>query len=132
MYKRQIITEYNSALDPIRPLGIFSCDLNACPIPLVVVTVTRGAWAEFTADQKTAAETALTAFINSVRPFIASADKVSERNDTIAAFNLMTTISQAVPGAGFESATFTVDGVLLTSYIADNGAAPYLDSVTWA
>lgn len=123
-----VITDYTTALDAVRPLPAFTINIASSPINDIQVAITMGTFPAFTADQKTVIEAAVVAFVNGVRPFIAAADNVDDRNDTIATYNLSTVISQAVPGYGFSSATFTVAGSPATVWVADNGEIAYCES----
>ena len=126
------ITAYEDALAPVRPMGILNTNVDACPIMDVAVVITMGSFPAYTVAEKALILTALTNLCNNVRPFIASCDVVASRNDTLATYNLISTISQAVVGKGFSNVSFTVDGTSETSWQADNGEIPYLTSVTYA
>jgi hypothetical protein len=70
--------------------------------------------------------------VNGVHPFIASCDDVAKRNDEIYTVNLGNVISAAVPGHGFSTLDFTVDGSTVTYWRADGGEIPFLESVAYA
>lgn len=127
-----VISDYQTALDAVRPMPAFIINVDSCPINDVDITITMGSFPAFTVAQKTLIEQAVTQFVNSVRPFIAVADNVDERNDTIATYNLSAVISQAVPGYGFSSVTFTVAGSPTTLWVADNGNIAFMNGITYA
>jgi hypothetical protein len=126
-----VISDYTDALNLVRPLPAFTINIASCPINDIAITITMGTFPAFTADQKTIIEAALQQFVNGVRPFIAAADTATDRNDTIAQYNLGTIISQAVPGYGFSSVTFTVGGTPETVWQADNGNIAFYNGTTY-
>lgn len=126
-----VITAYTTALELVRPLPAFDINIASCPINNVDVTVTMGTFPAFSAQQQTDIENAVRAFINSVKPFIAAADTVEERNDTIAGYNLGSVISQAVPGYGYSAVTFDVAGTPTTVWQADNGNIAFFNSIAF-
>lgn len=126
-----IITSYETAIALVRPLGTFIVNVVASPQLPVDVTITMGSFTPYTTAQKALISAALTEFINAVQPFIPACDPIPTRNDVIATFNLSVVISQAVPGYGFSSVTFTVNGVSTANWQADLGNIPYYNSVTY-
>src|ERR1043165_2802370 len=81
-----VVTEYTDALELVRPLGVWDVHYASCPINNVDITIVMGTFPSFTTAQQALIATALTQFVNSVRPFIAAADNIAERNDKIATF----------------------------------------------
>jgi uncharacterized phage protein gp47/JayE len=126
------ITDYETAIELVRPLGVQNVYVDACPIMDVAVVITMGSFPAYTVAEKALILTALSNLCNNVRPFIASCDVVANRNDVLATYNIISTINQAVPAKGFSNISFTVDGTSVTSWTADNGEIPYLTSVTYA
>lgn len=125
-----VITDYTTALNQVRPTQVTPL-VYASTIRNIDVTVDLGSFPAFTAVQETLVEEALREFINGVEPFIAACDAVADKNDTIATYNLMRTVSLAVPGLGFADVTFEVAGTPTTSWVADNGEIPFFNSVTF-
>lgn len=111
---QSIVDNYTAALELVRPLGVWQVNYNSCPINNIEVTITMGTFPPFTTEQQNAIQAALGSFINSVHPFIAACDVLDDRNDVITTLgsskSLQTVIAAAVPGFGFESVSFTVDG----------------------
>ena len=126
-----IISDYQTALELVLPLGVWDVNYGASVINTIDITVTMGTFTPYTTAQKATIDAALDDFINSVRPFIASADPVDGRNDVIATYNLSTVISQAVPGYGFSAVTFDVNGTPTTFFQADNGQIAFRTSTTY-
>lgn len=126
-----VISAYTAALEAVRPLPAFDINIASCPINDIDVTVTMGSFPAFSPTQETDIENAVRAFINGIKPFIAAADTVAERNDIIAGYNLGTVISQAVPGYGYSSVTFDVAGTPETVWQADNGNIAFFNSIVF-
>jgi len=113
-----------------RPLGVFL--VNYLPVTPYAVNVNiSAANPVFTSTQKTAITNALTSWINTVRPFIAGAEILANKNDVIDLNNLILQILTAVPGSSFGAVTFTVNGTAFSVYQFVNGFIPYLNSVTY-
>ena len=72
---------------------------------------------------------ALTDYVAGIRPFIAGADVIANKNDIIATNGIIQTVSNTVPGASYGAVTFTVDGVLLADYTFVLGNIPWLQTV---
>jgi hypothetical protein len=84
-----------------------------------------------TTPQQTSISTAIEAALFNIRPFVASIDPVSRRNDTINTNLLIGLILQAVPGATFGAVTFTVDASTSISYTFEQSVIPFLDQITY-
>jgi len=114
----------------LRPLGVFL--VNYLPVTPYAVNVNiTGATPPFTSQQKTAITTAITSWINTVRPFVAGADILVNKNDVIDLNNLILQTLTAVPGSTFGAITFTVNGIAYSTYKFLNGYIPYLNQVTF-
>ncbi len=127
-----VITNVTNAIELVRPLGVFQVNYAAVTVDDIEVTITMGSFPSFTSDQQATIEAALTEFINSVRPFIAACDPIADKNDIISSYNLAPVISNAVPGYGYSSVAFTVNGTPTLTYTSDNGNIPYLTAVHYA
>lgn len=112
-----------------RPLGVFQ--VNYLPITVVDVdiTITGGS---YTANQKTAITAAITEGVDAIRPFIAGADVLANRNDVLNSNKVVFMIQSTVPSVIFTSVTLEFDTVALSTYTFLNGEIPYLASVTYA
>jgi uncharacterized phage protein gp47/JayE len=127
-----IVGEVGTAINPLYPLGVHAVNYNSCATDIIAVTVIAGSFPPFTTAQQTLVTTAVRDFINTVRPFIAGADNIANRNDVMSAYNLYPVISGAVPGFGFSGLTFTVNGTAATTYQAIFGNIPYCSTVNFA
>lgn len=130
------IAAVQTATELVRPLGIFQVNYDAAPINLVEVTINQTT--VLTTAQRNLIDGALKAAVTSVRPFIAAADILTERNDTLAtdftapySTNIINVIAAAIPSVPFGAVTFTVDGVPSTSTTFDFGNIPYLNAVNY-
>ncbi len=127
-----VVTAVATAINPLYPLGVKLVNYASSANDYVDITITMGGFAAYTAAQKAIIMTALENFVNSIKPFIAACDAIQNKNDTISAYNLYSTISQAVPGYGFSAVTFDINAVPTATYIADLGHVPYINSITYA
>jgi uncharacterized phage protein gp47/JayE len=113
-----------------RPLGVFLVHYLAVT-PYAVDVNISGANPAFTAAQKTAITDSITQWINTVRPFVAAADILINKNDVIDLNNLILQTLSAAPGTSFGAVTFKVNGTLFNTYQFLQGFIPYLNSVTF-
>ncbi len=84
------------------------------------------------ADAQTIVTNAITDYINSLRPFVAAADIISNKNDTIDINSIVAVILSASPGASFGTPTIEIDYVPVVSYQFVDGNIPYVNSVTFS
>jgi hypothetical protein len=75
---------------------------------------------------------ALTNAINQIRPFVAAADPLVNKNDIIDINKINGYIYAQIPGAVYSGITLEVNGVPLTTYTFVNGDIPFLNSVTYS
>lgn len=111
-----------------RPLGVF--EVHYLPITPLDVTINVAGFVGITADILTLITNALRKEINSIRPFVASADVLANKNDILDTNKIISVISNARPGSVFGAVTMTVDGNPVSTYTFQNGDIPYLNSVT--
>lgn len=97
-----------------RPLGVFQ--VNVLPIDPLDVEVDIQGYQDLTTEKENTISAAIADYINAIRPFVASCDLISERNDTISRFGIISVISQAVPGSVFTDVVLQVDGNAVTSF----------------
>lgn len=112
-----------------RPLGVF--DINYLSVTIVNVDITIEDFQDLTAAKQIAILNALTAAISEIRPFIAGADILSEKNDILNTNKIVFEIQTAVPGSVFGAVTMTIDSVSQTTYTFLNGEIPFLNSVSY-
>lgn len=108
-----------------RPLGVFL--INYLPItPYSVVVNIPASNPAFTSAQQTAIASTVTAWVNSVRPFIGGAELLVNKNDIINFNFLILPILTSSPGSSFGSVTFTVNGTSFSTFQFFNGFIPYM------
>ena len=127
-----VVTNVQTAIAPDVPLGVHTVNYASSNTNIIAVNVVVTPYPALSSAQQSLITTALVDFINTVRPFIASADTIASRNDIISAYNLFPVISSVIPGVPFSGVTFTVDTVAATTYQADLGNIPYCNSVTFS
>lgn len=113
-----------------RPLGVFQVHVLAISVLEVDITIPQTG-VTFTTAQRTAITDALTRTIAGIRPFVAAADILADKNDILDGNKIGYSISSAVPGATFGSVTFTVASSPTFSYTFIDGNIPHLNSVTF-
>jgi hypothetical protein len=126
-----IITDVTTAIEDSRPLGVHLVHYYPITLKQVDVNINMFGYPALTADQTSLILTAVNLFMSTVRPFIANADTIANRNDILASFNLIPVVARAIPGVGFGAVTIKVATVPVTSYQFDNGEIPWLNAVTY-
>jgi uncharacterized phage protein gp47/JayE len=116
------------------PMGIWS--VNVLPVVINQIFITIHGFTLVTPAQKTLILQALTDEVELIRPFIAGADVLANRRDTLSVNNVVNVILTTVPGAVFTMATMAVKvgfapPVSETSKLFDNGNIPFLTSINY-
>ncbi len=126
-----IITNVTNAIEAVRPLAVFQVHYKS----IVVVPVTINiAGSTFTSAQKALILTAMTEAIANIRPFIAGADVLAEKNDVLSANNVINVVLNTIPGSVFGAVTLYIPDsppTAVASYLFGNGEIPYLDAITY-
>lgn len=130
----------NLETDPVtgkgrRPLGVFRVNTLAVVVNKIDIVI-YGASATSAAN-RAIINAALAAAIGAVRPFIAGADALAQRNDVFGINNIAATVLAAVPGTLFSTSEMFItigagSPILTPSKIFDQGNIPFLNSVTYA
>lgn len=95
------------------------------------VNIVINGYVGLTAPIQASLLTAITNMVNSIRPYVDSADVVADRNDTIDQNKVISAILNNQPGASFGAVNITVAGTPITSYMFVGGFIPYVNSVTY-
>jgi hypothetical protein len=112
-----------------RPLGVLQVHyLSITPLD---VDITINGLSASTATQ-TLITNALTSAINAIRPFVASADILENKNDILDKNKIIMVILSAYPQAQFTSIDLVVDGNPVNSFTFTFGDIPYVNSITYA
>lgn len=125
--------------DDTRPLNErgrkpLSVTVNYLPaIPFDVIITVNGSVNIDTATQANI-QAALKSLIDDVRPFVASADIESNRNDALSTNNIVATIQNSLSGnQRFFNITVTVGGISLVGFRQFfNGEFPFLETLTFS
>jgi len=112
-----------------RPLGVFA--VNFLPITVKEVDIIIDGFVGLTTEIETLLFTALDLQINLIRPFVAGADILDEKNDILDINIIINTILNARPGSVFGTVTLKIDTVQVSTFTFVNGDIPNLDTVTY-
>jgi uncharacterized phage protein gp47/JayE len=112
-----------------RPLGVFEVNVQAVTVKDVDIQITNLIGS--TPEMETLITDSLTELINAIRPFVAGADVLEDKNDIIDTNKVIGAIISAVPGAVFTSVQLTVDSVILTTYTFEGGNIPFPNNITF-
>ena len=105
--------------------------LNVLPVAPLDIEIAINDFTGVTPAQEQLIENAITNFLETVRPFVASIDVLSEQNDVFSINNVISLVLQSVPGAVFGAVDLVVDGNAVPSYQFENGEIPFLDSIIY-
>jgi uncharacterized phage protein gp47/JayE len=111
-----------------RPINVI---VNVIAITPLDVDIVIDGYENLDATIQTSIENALEELTDAIRPFIAGADVLADRNDRLDLNRIVSKIYEAVPGSTFGDVTLEVDGSIVTSYTFENGDIPYMNSVTY-
>lgn len=112
-----------------RPLGVFA--VNYLPVTIKEIDIEIASFSGITGAIQTAINNAMEAAIADVRPFIAGADVLEDKNDILDINRIIATILEVRPGSVFGAVTLRVDGVSVSTYTFTNGEIPWLDAITY-
>lgn len=92
-----------------RPLGVF--DINFLPISVKTVDIEISGYVGLTPTIETNINNAVIAFLADVRPFVAGADVLIDKNDILSVNRLIVAVQNVIPNDNFfDTLDFTVDG----------------------
>lgn len=112
-----------------RPMDMI---VNTLPIVPLDVDIVINGFVGLTASQQTAIINALTLFINKIRPFVAAADIIVNKNDILDINRIISVILNTYPGSVFGSIDLLINGTPASTYTFTNGNIPHVDSITFA
>lgn len=111
-----------------RPLGMI---VNYLPVTILDVDIEVVGYQGLTTAIETQITNALRAALADVRPFVAAANVLANKNDILNAPKITFVIQTAVPASVYDSVALSVDGQEVPSHVFQNGDIPYLSSVTF-
>lgn len=112
-----------------RPLGLFKA--NVLPVTPLPVDIEIVSYQGLTAEKQTQIFAAINSALADVRPFVAGADVLANKNDILSVFSIAFIIQDALPQSVYDSLSFMVGGVQYSTYVFLEGNIPYLNSVTY-
>ncbi len=112
-----------------RPLGVFQ--INYLPVTIKEVDIIIPSYINGTAEIESLITAALTEVIGEIRPFVAGADILADKNDILDTNRIIAAIIGAVPGSVFGAVVLQIDGSPVSTYTFTFGDIPYLNSVTF-
>lgn len=111
-----------------RPLQVV---VNYLPVTIINVDININGFVGITAPQQAQLLSSLTAMLAKIRPYVDSADLVSDKNDIIDNNKVIATIINEFSGATFGTITIEINSVAMLTYTFVNGNIPFLNSVTY-
>jgi len=105
--------------------------VNYLPVTVKNIDIEIVGFQNNNVDTTAAILSQLTSTVNAVRPFVAAADILSEKNDILDKNKIIGAILTARPGAVFTGVNLFVDSVELSTFTFESGDIPSLESVTY-
>lgn len=112
-----------------RPLGVFQ--VHYLPVSPKKVDIQITGFVGITSDIQTLIAEAVAEALETVRPFVAGADVLQDRNDIFSQNSVISIILSARPGSIFGAIQLSVDGAIEASHTFTNGDIPYLGDITY-
>lgn len=109
-----------------RPLGVL--EVHYLPITVKEITIEITGFVGLTGAIQTQIFNAVKARIDLIRPFVAGADVLEEKDDILSVNTIINTILTVRPGSVFGSVDLMVDAVSVPSWQFVNGDIPFLSS----
>lgn len=107
-----------------RPLGVF--EVHYLPVTIKEITIQINGFVGITAAIQTSIFNAVKARIDAIRPFVAGADVLEDKDDILNINIIISTILTAQPGSIFGTVTLNVDAVPVSSWQFVFGDIPFL------
>lgn len=112
-----------------RPMGAW--EIHYLPITPLDVDIEITDFEDIDADIETLIFNAMKSQVDKIRPFIAGADVLANKNDILDANKIIQTILNARPGSVFGSIQLTVNGVIEASHTFLAGDIPNMNTITY-
>jgi hypothetical protein len=97
------------------------------PVEPLDVLIDIAGFQNLTTDKETLINNQLDKIISAIRPFVAGADVLENKNDILDINKVISAIISVVPGAIFSTVTLTVNGTPTLTYTFEGGEIPYYD-----
>lgn len=112
-----------------KPLSVFL--VHYLPITLVNVDIVIPGYLNLTPSIQAQLNTALKAAVDAIRPFVAAADIITNKNDVIDVNKIIGVIITQTPGATFGTPILKINNVAVSSYQFVYGNIPYYNSLSF-
>jgi len=113
-----------------RPLGAFL--INYLPITVKFIDVDFVNFTGLTSEIEATIETVIGDYLATVRPFVAGADVLADKNDELSVNDLTAVVIDAIPNtSSFDQLILKVDDVAVPRYLFLNGDIPSLDTIQY-
>lgn len=103
--------------------------INFLPITVKEVEIEIADFEDIDAETEAEIFDAIEEMVNEIRPFIAGADVLADKNDILDTNRIIAAILSIAPGSVFGTVTLTVGGSPVSTYQFLNGDIPHLDTV---
>jgi hypothetical protein len=111
-----------------RPTNVI---VNYIPITVKLVEIKITSFFALTTPTQTLISNGLNELVDSIRPFVAGADILENKNDILDRNRIIAAIIEARPGAVFGAIELKVAGVIVDTFTFENGDIPYLNLITY-
>jgi len=105
--------------------------VNYLPVSPKNIDIQIQGFVGLTVDTQNAILAAMKIYLDNVRPFVAGADVLADKNDIFGINQIIAIILTVKPGSIFGTITLNVAGSPTTSFTFTNGDIPYLNSITY-
>lgn len=112
-----------------RPMGVF--DVHVLPVVVKEVNINIPGLVDATAAEQASIQADIEDLISTIRPFIAGADVLANKNDILDINRIISSILETKPGAVFSTPTMTISGSPVTTYTFNNGEIPYIGAINF-
>jgi hypothetical protein len=113
-----------------KPLGVFQ--INYLPISLKQVDINIVGFVGITPAIQALIFNSVKQWIDTIRPYIAGADALQDKNDILDVNRAIAVVLSAQPGATFTTLTIEFDGIGLSTKTFINGDIPFLHAITYS
>lgn len=111
-----------------RPITVI---VNYLPVTPMQVDISIPSFVGITPAIESIILTAMTSYLSTIRPFVAAADVLSDKNDTLSVNGIIGVLSSVVPGSSYGSIMLKINGVQMDSYRFVLGNIPWLNQITY-
>jgi len=107
-----------------RPINVI---VDFIPVTIKTVDIEISGYVGLNATKETAIEAGIVEDVSGIRPFVASADVLADKNDILDNNRIIAAILTAVPGSVFGAITIKVNAVVFNTFTFENGDIPFIE-----